>query len=77
MTSKKLSDDLNLKGFKTNSKLNELHTAIFYSVKDKIDNSLYEHLFSIFKLDIEHILLFNNFNNKQIALVNDVILPGK
>ena len=77
MTSKKLSDDLNLKGFKTNSKLNELHTAIFYSVKDKIDNSLYEHLFSIFKLDIEHILLFNNFNNKQIALVNDAILPGK
>ncbi len=77
MTSKKLSDDLNLKGFKTNSKLNELHTAIFYSVKDKIDNSLYEHLFSIFKLDIEHILLFNNFNNKQIALVNNAILPGK
>lgn len=77
MTSKKLSDDLNLKGFKTNSKLNELHTAIFYSVKDKIDNSLYDHLFSIFKLDIEHILLFNNFNNKQIALVNDAILPGK
>lgn len=77
MTSKKLSDDLNLKGFKTNSKLNELHTAIFYSVKDKIDNSLYDHLFSIFKLDIEHILLFNNFNNKQIALVNNAILPGK